>query len=68
MSRSKRAPIVTEGYGGKARKIAKKQAARSVRASGEVADGSTYKKLFQSWDICDFKIPDTNSNPKARRK
>jgi hypothetical protein len=67
VSRSFRKPIYTEGYKGKARKHSKRLASRAVRASDDIADGKAYRKQFNSWDICDWKIPAPN-DWKARRK
>lgn len=66
MSRSKRASIWTEGYGGKWRKHAKKQANKKVRKSKNIASGKAYKKEKESWMICDFKFYDKDK--KASRK
>lgn len=66
MSRSKRAPVFTEGYGGKSRRYKKAQANNKVKRS-DVANGSAYKRVFNPWDICDFKIY-APKNKKAGRK
>jgi hypothetical protein len=68
MSRSRKAPIHTDQNSGKPQHgFAKRRAARRVRADEDIADGSAYRKVFNPWDICDWKIYDGN-NPKARRK
>jgi len=69
MSRSKRKPIVKDGQKDRTgdKKVKKRRAARAVRAEDEVADGSQYKKVSNSWDICDWKFFDPK-NPKAERK
>ena len=56
MSRSRRAPYATEGYGGANRKAQKKLANKSVRNVDDVANGMAYKKEFNSWNICDFRF------------
>lgn len=66
MSRSKRAPYWTEGYKSKTRGIRKRQANKRVRRT-DLADGASYKKASESWDICDFKFRD-ETNWKAKRK
>lgn len=66
MSRSKREAMFTEGYGGKARKSAKKHANKRVRHSKKIGDGKAFKKISNSWDICDYKFKD--STGKAGRK
>jgi hypothetical protein len=37
-------------------KFMKREANKKVRNSKHVPDGSGYKKLFCSYDICDFKF------------
>ena len=66
MSRSKREPYATEGYGSKDKPRRKRAASRAVRKA-DIASGSAYKKAYPSWDITDFKFysPET---PKMRRK
>jgi hypothetical protein len=68
MSRSKRAPVYTEGYGSKDKKRRKRHANRAVRDSDEVASGSSYKKVSNSWDITDYKFRADKSDSKVRRK
>lgn len=83
MSRSKRAPYFTEGYGGmhraKDKRIANKAVRRNNRHSieeclntpdeavSELADGKAYRKVYDPWNICDYKFfsPD---RPEAGRK
>jgi hypothetical protein len=70
MSRSYRKPVVTEGYGGKSRRHAKRLANNCVKRA-DVSNGAAYKRVFNAWDICDFKfyIEKTSSHyRKARRK
>lgn len=71
MSRSKKAPYWTEGYGSKTRRVLKRAANKRVRAksSEDCKDlaGGAYKKLYESWNIVDFRFRDVK-NPKAKRK
>lgn len=70
MSRSKRAPVHTQGYGGVARKASKRSATKAIRnkaKDAEVPSGQAFKKEYSSWDIVDFKFHDPK-NPKVRRK
>jgi hypothetical protein len=66
MSRSRRAPIWTCGYGSKEKRKDKARANNRVKQA-DVASGGAYKKVSNSWDICDYKIWDEKSS-KARRK
>jgi len=69
MSRSKKAPIATQGYGGVYRKQAKRQAAKAVRnkkLDETPKNGKAYKKEYNSWNICDWKFKD--SSKKGTRK
>jgi len=67
MSRSYRKPYWTQGYGGIWRKFAKRLAAKRARKTKIVSDGKYYRKLYNSWDICDyiFHCPDDS---KIKRK
>lgn len=57
MSRSwKKNGYVKDGEGSKWKKKAKRYANRRVRLEDEIADGSSFKKVSESWDICDFKF------------
>ena len=68
MSRSYRASIWTEGYGGRARRSSKAQANRRVRRTRDmpVKAKASYKRYYSSWDICDYKFEDTTG--RAKRK
>ena len=55
MSRSYRQPYWTQGYGGKWRCLAKRQATKRVRRA-HVGNGRYYKRIYDSWSICDFKF------------
>jgi hypothetical protein len=61
MSRSrKKRPHVKQGSGSKWKRKAKKFANKAVtRYDAPIPPGGFYKKLFNSWDICDwnFYIP-----------
>lgn len=63
MSRSRRKPWVKIPPD----KGAKKRASRAVRKYANVPDGSAYKKVFDSWKICDCKWY-TPKDKKATRK
>jgi len=57
MSRSLRKPWYVDGWKGSKRKqFFKRHANRKVRRTAvDIADGKAYRKLFDSWSICDFK-------------
>lgn len=69
MSRSKRAPIYTQGYGGKTRTWSKRQANKAVRRAekSSIPSGKSYKKEYSSWDIVDWKFY-CKTDKKVRRK
>lgn len=68
MSRSKKKPYITQrNHGHPADPKDKRQASRAVRSAKEIASGSAYKKVSNSWDICDWKFFDPK-NKKASRK
>ena len=67
MSRSKRAPYWTEGYGGKMRKKMKTLSNKKARRAKIVPQGAGYKKILDSWTIRDFSFHDPK-NWKALRK
>lgn len=68
MSRSYRKPIWTEGMKSPGlRKSRRRLANRRVRESEDVGSGANFKRISNSWDICDFKFYDPN-NRKVRRK
>lgn len=56
MSRSYRKPIITDGYGTKRRREAKKAANRCIRRAPSIPNGMAYRKFFDPWDICDFRF------------
>lgn len=47
---------MTEGYGGKWRKYAKRLSNKRIRRYKDVPNGSSFKKILDSWDLCDFHI------------
>ena len=55
MSRSyKKTPVIKDSDN---TKWVKRQATKSVRRyKGILAKGSSYKKLFESWNICDYRF------------
>lgn len=69
MSRSKRAPWWTCGYGGKYKRFAKRQANKRLRKLDTFINfcNMLYKRFYCSWDICDYKFYDPESK-KVRRK
>ena len=66
MSRSYRKPVATDGYGSKFKKKSKQLANRAVRIADDVADGANYRRLFNSWNICDYKFNYRFNNLKYR--
>lgn len=67
MSRSKKAPIWTEGYGGNWRRVAKRLSNKKVRRAAKLKSGMAYRRVYDSWLVCDWKFYDGKSQ-KARRK
>jgi len=56
MSRSfKKVAGWTAGYKGD-RKTEKRFATKKIRNSNDIYNGGLYKKLYESYDICDFKF------------
>ena len=54
MSRSfKKFPCVTDH--GKSTYLYKRMANKKVRHTQDLPNGKAYKKVFDSWDICDYK-------------
>jgi hypothetical protein len=60
MSRSyKKSPVCTDQQSLGTRWV-KRQAAKAVRrCDGTIANGKSYRKLFCSWDICDYRFYQT---------
>lgn len=67
VSRSTRKPVAKDGYKSKWKPRAKRRANKKVKQAKDVADGGAYKKVSNSWDICDFKF-ELDDTPKNRRK
>lgn len=67
MSRSKRKPIWTEGYGGKRRPSAKHQANKAVRNTEDIGNGKAYRKEYNPWNITDYKLYDPKSKKVGRK-
>lgn len=67
MGKSRRECWWTCGYGSNWRAFAKRQANKRIRKTMDIIDGMIYKRFYDSWDICDFKIYDPKS-PKVKRK
>ena len=67
MSRSTRKPIAVDGYGTKGKQKEKKIANKKVKHAKDIASGGAYKKVSNSWDICDYKS-NLEDTPKNRRK
>ena len=47
------------------RKFMRRKANKRVRKSEDVSDGSSYKKVFDSWNISDWKFKYNPKNPKS---
>lgn len=68
MSRSYRKPWVVDGYKTSShRQVAKRTANHKVRHTKNIASGKAYKKVFDSWNIVDYRWYEPN-NPKIGRK
>jgi hypothetical protein len=74
MSRSYRKPIIKDGYGSRWKPRAKRWANKAVRLYPfKITDGGSYKLLYNSWDICDWRFDNRWNTPieyviKSRRK
>lgn len=60
MSRSRRkTPYLTDGQDSAGvRKLARRLANRKVRRQKDLASGGAYKRVYESWNICDYKFLD----------
>lgn len=67
MSRSKRSPYWTEGYKGIARSKSKKESNNRVKNTEDITNGASYKKIYNSYDICDYKWYDLKNKKVARK-
>jgi hypothetical protein len=65
MGKSRKAPYFTDN--GKGRKGRKRVANKTVRNAKDVGNNSSFKKQYESWDICDFSFH-CPKDPKAYRK
>ena len=66
MSRSyKKSYIAKDEYHGK--KVLKRHANKRVRQCGNIPDGGRYKRLFDSWEICDYSFEVDPDEPNAYR-
>ena len=61
MSRSYRKnPVVTDNNDShQSKKLASRSLRRKLKNSDELLKGSSYKKHYESWDICDYKFRKT---------
>jgi hypothetical protein len=58
MSRSYRAPWITDGYKGSKRKqFFKRDANSCIRHIADIPDGNAYRKFYDTWSICDYRFP-----------
>jgi len=64
MSRSHRKPVVTDSGGH--RGFFKRLANKTVRRCDDLGNHSDFKKIYQSWNICDYHWLTTD--PKYSRK
>lgn len=67
MSRSYRKPIAVDGYKSKWKQTAKRIANKRVKLKSDLSNGASYKKVSNSWDICDYKF-DLPNTPRNRSK
>ena len=56
MSRSYRKPFTISSYGCGGKSRVKRAANKVVRQAPVVADGAGYRRLFCSYDICDYSF------------
>jgi len=61
MSRSYRYPMIVDGYGSPSKKIFKRIAGKKVRKYKDLIDGKFYKKVSNSYDICDYRFDESDS-------
>ena len=55
MSRSYREPYWVDSYGYKGKKLVKRFANKKVRRTFDIPDGKAYRRLYDSWNIVDWK-------------
>lgn len=65
MSRSYKRNLVFKGgkHGSRSRKAAKTLANRAVRNTEDISNGKAYRKMFNPWDISDYRM---RYNPNTR--
>ena len=56
MSRSYSRYAVVTDYGRRHTRWAKRQASKKVRRTCGIDDGGAYKKIYESWDIRDYRF------------
>lgn len=68
MSRSyKKTPVIKDsGLKSSANKSAKQIANRTVRRKKYIPNGGGYKKIYCSWNICDYRFMQTEAKFKQR--
>lgn len=55
MSRSHKRLVIKDNYGSSYKPWAKRAASKAVRRfRGYIPNGGSYKRIFNSWNICDF--------------
>lgn len=67
MSRSYRKPYTVDGYGSRWKRYIKNCFNRKIRRKSvdyEIADGGSYRKMNQPWDLCDYRFR-YNPHPKV---
>lgn len=64
MSRSYKKPYVKDKSN---KKDGKKAANNKVKRTKEIGNGKQYKKVYNSWNICDYKFR-IDEDPKFKRK
>ncbi len=67
MSRSYRKAYWTQGYGGQGRSLAKREASKKIRKARDVGNFGSYKRIYNSWDICDFKFYEVGDSERTWR-
>lgn len=65
MSRSYREPVFVNSYGCRSKKYDKRRANRAVRHAETVQKGKWYRKLYDPWNIVDYRTR-WNPWPKVR--
>jgi hypothetical protein len=65
MSRSRRRSYITDSYkGSKWKQYQKRLANHVIRKTVDIPNGKAYRKIFDSWNICDYHYWfDKNKSP-----